>query len=168
MFGSRVGSVSGDGKGMKLLLHAMLLCIVLLLVVDGNEPMAREAIPDKHPEELKKGNPMCTECHDPESGAIVFKRYNHTLYFMENHRHEASQGTEICAMCHKQRFCNDCHATRIEMKPSIKNQSDTYRRTPHRGDYLARHRIDGRIDPTSCIRCHGNPKTARQCIRCHG
>jgi hypothetical protein len=25
---------------------------------------------------------------------------------------------------------------------------------PHTGDYLSRHRIDGRLDPVSCRRCH--------------
>jgi hypothetical protein len=28
--------------------------------------------------------------------------------------------------------------------------------------------MDGRINPISCFRCHGNPKSSRTCIRCHG
>jgi hypothetical protein len=32
---------------------------------------------------------------------------------------------------------------------------------------LTRHRIDGRINPTKCFRCHGAPKTARSCTPCH-
>jgi hypothetical protein len=71
-------------------------------------------------------------------------------------------------MCHQQSFCNDCHATYVELKPSIKNQDATYRRSPHRGDWLSRHRIEGSLDPTSCIRCHRNPKTATTCAPCHG
>jgi hypothetical protein len=70
-------------------------------------------------------------------------------------------------MCHQTSFCNDCHATRVELKPSERHKTETYRRMPHRGNYLARHRIDGRVDPTSCFRCHGNPKTARTCSPCH-
>jgi hypothetical protein len=38
---------------------------------------------------------------------------------------------------------------------------------PHRGDYVTRHRIDGRIDPTACFRCHGSPKRAKLCASCH-
>ena len=124
-------------------------------------------IPEQHPEKLGKGNPVCTDCHDPKGEYVPFKRFNHTPYFTENHRLEANQASQICAMCHRESFCNDCHATNVELKPSIKNQTDTYRSMPHRGDYLSRHRIDGRVDP-SCIRCHGNPKTNTRCAPCHG
>lgn len=125
-------------------------------------------LPEKHPEELGRGNPVCTDCHEPSGKYIPFKRFNHTLYFLENHRLEAGQAVQVCQMCHQESFCNDCHAARVELKPSVKNQTDTYRRMPHRGDYLARHRIDGRVDPTSCIRCHGNPQTNKRCAPCHG
>jgi len=143
-------------------LLALFLAATLALV------SVASAIPGQHPEELPKGNPICTNCHEASDDKIFYKRYNHTPYFTDNHRFEAYQGEDICAMCHRQSFCNDCHASWVELKPSLKNQSDTYRRTPHRGDYLARHRIDARIDPTSCFRCHGNPKSAERCIRCHG
>ena len=96
------------------------------------------------------------------------ERYVHTADFGKSHRPEATQGEAVCAMCHQTSFCNDCHATRVELKPSLKNQTETYRSMPHRGDYLSRHRIDGRVDPTSCFRCHGNPKSARTCANCHG
>ncbi len=127
-------------------------------------------IPAQHPKdaELGKRNPICTDCHDPAGAQMVYKRFNHTVYFAENHRHEAYQHERVCAMCHKQNFCDDCHAVRVELKPSLKNQTDNYRRMPHRGDYLTRHRIDGRIDPVPCYRCHGNPKTNKTCVRCHG
>jgi hypothetical protein len=87
---------------------------------------------------------------------------------MDNHRVPARQRPEICSMCHQQNFCNNCHGVTTELKPSERNQDKTFRRTPHRGDYLSRHRIDGRIDPTSCFRCHGNPKKSKTCVRCHG
>jgi hypothetical protein len=111
---------------------------------------------------------MCTECHEPRTEYVDYERLNHHPYFADNHRQEAYQQERLCAMCHQTSFCNDCHATRVELKPSIKNQTETYRRLPHRGDYITRHRIDGGIDPTSCFRCHGNPKTAISCARCHG
>lgn len=123
-----------------------------------------------HPEEADLGNkkPRCSACHDePESG-VVHRRFDHNVYFLENHRILARQRPEICAMCHQQSSCNDCHAVSSELKPSLRRQTDTFRRTQHRGDYLSRHRIDGRIDPTSCFRCHGNPKTSKSCVRCHG
>ena len=58
--------------------------------------------------------------------------------------------------------------SKSELKPSLRNQSDTFRRMPHRGDFLTRHRIEGKIDPTSCFRCHGNPRASQVCAPCHG
>jgi len=110
----------------------------------------------------------CTDCHEGSNDPVPFARFNHTPFFAESHRMEAAQYTDTCRRCHQTSFCNDCHATRVELKPSDKNPTDTDRRMQHRGDYLSRHRIDGRVDPTSCFRCHGNPKTARTCASCHG
>jgi len=125
--------------------------------------------PAKHPYEVEQGKrPTCTECHDKRDANVDYQRFNHTPYFMDNHRMEAYQKTQVCAMCHTTSFCNDCHNTGIELKPSIKNQTENYRRFQHRGDYLSRHRIDGRLDPTSCFRCHGNPKASKTCVPCHG
>ncbi|NJC88108.1 MAG: cytochrome C [Desulfuromonas sp.] len=110
---------------------------------------------------------VCSGCH--EGGEpIPFARFDHTPFFADNHRLEATQYEQTCRGCHQVSFCNDCHATRVELKPSDRNPTDNDRRMPHRGDYLSRHRIDGRTDPVSCFRCHGNPKAARTCAPCHG
>lgn len=127
-------------------------------------------LPAQHPEyaEVGKKPPLCTDCHEPSNENFNWKRFNHDTYFGDNHRRQAYQNSRVCSMCHQQSFCNDCHATRVELKPSIKNQTETYRSSPHRGDWLSRHRIEGSLDPTSCIRCHRNPKTATTCAPCHG
>ena len=123
-----------------------------------------------HPSAADLGAPpkTCSSCHEGKTEPIPFARFDHTPFFADNHRHEAAQYEQTCRGCHQVSFCNDCHATRVELKPSDKNPTDTDRRMPHRGDYLSRHRIDGRLDPMSCFRCHGNPKTARTCASCHG
>jgi hypothetical protein len=146
-----------------------ILLAILLLVAACAGLQSSYRLPLQHPSAADLGGPpkLCMECHET-GGNIPYQRYVHTAYFGANHRAEAYQGEAICAMCHQTSFCNDCHATRIELKPSLKNQGETYRSSPHRGDYLSRHRIDGRIDPTSCFRCHGNPKSAQTCARCHG
>jgi len=143
------------------------LCLCLYILFACAVPEERDSIPVAHPDEVGR-NEMCTECHETEEDSIIFERYDHTVYFSNKHGHEASRSARVCNMCHRQSFCNDCHVARTELKPSIKNQTDTYRRMPHRGDYLTRHRIDGRIDPTPCFRCHGNPKSSQTCVRCHG
>ena len=128
------------------------------------------APPLSHPADagLGKRPPICTDCHKAKDENFNWQRFNHDPYFGDNHRQQAYQNSRVCNMCHQQSYCNDCHATRVELKPSEKNQTATYRRSPHRGDWLARHRIEGRLDPTSCIRCHRNPKSAATCAPCHG
>jgi hypothetical protein len=126
--------------------------------------------PLQHPEDagLGKRPPICTDCHEASDEHFNWQRFNHDTYFGDNHRQQAYQNSRVCGMCHQQSFCSDCHAIDIELKPSDKNPTATYRRSPHRGDWLARHRIEGALDPTSCIRCHRNPKTAATCVPCHG
>ncbi len=119
-------------------------------------------------EDLGQETSQCTDCHEARGEKLAFGTFNHTPTWMQSHRQQAYQQEQVCAMCHQTSFCNDCHATNIELKPSLRNQGETYRQMPHRGDYLSRHRIDGRVDPTSCFRCHGNPKAATNCVKCHG
>jgi len=149
------------GIGLIFLLLSMAACAALDSGLD---------LPQRHPSAADLGEQpkMCTNCHDARGEKLAFGSFNHTATWMQTHRQQAYHYEEVCAMCHQTSFCNDCHATRVELKPSLKDQTETYRQTPHRGDYLSRHRIDGRIDPTSCIRCHGNPKTAKTCKPCHG
>lgn len=127
-------------------------------------------LPVSHPPlfEMGQRREFCTKCHAPGQKPIDFERYNHTPAFTLNHRMVAYQDEQVCALCHSQAFCSDCHATRVELKPSIKNQTENFRQMQHRGDYLTRHRIEGRIDPSSCYRCHGAPSSAATCRPCHG
>ena len=127
-------------------------------------------LPLRHPSATELGvkPKTCTNCHEARDEKLAFGDFVHTPTWLQDHRMQAYQHEEVCALCHQTSFCNDCHATRVELKPSQKNDTETYRQMPHRGDYLSRHRIDGRIDPTSCIRCHGNPKASKTCARCHG
>lgn len=128
-----------------------------------NLPQRHQSVAD-----LEQDTQQCTDCHDARGEKLAFGSFNHTPTWLQSHRQQAAQQEMVCAMCHQTSFCNDCHATRVELKPSEKNPDETYRQMPHRGDYLTRHRIDGRVDPTSCFRCHGNPKAARTCVPCHG
>jgi hypothetical protein len=127
-------------------------------------------LPTRHatPEELGLKPTTCTDCHEARGEKLAFGSFNHTPTWLQAHRLQAYQNEAVCSMCHQPSFCTGCHANGDELKPSIKEQGETYRQMQHRGDYLSRHRIDGRIDPTSCFRCHGNPKSAETCVKCHG
>ena len=145
---------------LAMLISYMAACASLKVMSD---------LPLQHPEDVMgQGRPMCVNCHEPEDEKFPYRLYDHTLYFIENHRFEAKQNRKTCVMCHQERTCNECHAVRLELNPSIKNQAEPFRRTPHRGDYVSRHAIDGRVDPVPCFRCHGNPKTSETCVPCHG
>lgn len=126
------------------------------------------APPPRHPEEEGEDLRFCTDCHDTEEAEIPYEKFNHGMYFGEDHGAVAGRFGSVCAACHRESYCSDCHGVGVELKPSIKYQTENYRRMPHRGDYLARHVIDGRINPTPCYRCHGNPKSAQTCKSCHG
>jgi hypothetical protein len=152
----------------KSIFSTLTLLAIMLLVAACAGLQTQSKLSARHPTAAELGvtPKVCTDCHQGDE--VPYSRYVHTADFGLHHRPEAAQGEAVCAMCHQTSFCNDCHATRVELKPSLKNQSETYRSAPHRGDYLSRHRIDGRVDPTSCFRCHGNPKSAKNCARCHG
>lgn len=143
---------------------------LLLLVVILAACTTAYQLPAQHPEEaeLGKNRPICTDCHDARNETFDYDRFSHDITWSDNHRFAAYQQEQVCNMCHQQSDCNDCHGVRVELKPSTKAPDETYRRMPHRGDFLSRHRIDGRMDPTSCFRCHGNPKSAKTCAPCHG
>jgi hypothetical protein len=147
-----------------ILLATVLLVAACAGLQSSYAPLARHPSSD----DLGESPKVCTDCHDARDENVAYEIYVHTADYGMNHRFQAYQGEAICAMCHQTSFCNDCHATGIELKPSLKNQEEPYRPMQHRGDYLTRHRIDGRVDPTSCFRCHGNPKSAKTCVRCHG
>ncbi len=127
-------------------------------------------LPEKHPPiyDLGERRAYCVRCHGHDEGDVDFARYNHTVLFTDSHRLVAYQDEKVCAICHQQSFCNDCHVSRSELKPSVRYQTQNYRRTQHRGDYLTRHKIDAKVDPSSCFRCHGNPKSSQTCVPCHG
>lgn len=153
----------------RALFYLSLVSLPLVLLVACSTIKSGFELPPKHPYALPAGQrPTCTECHDARGKNIHYESFNHTIFFLDNHRQEAYQHERVCALCHQTSFCNNCHATRVELKPSVKDQTDTYRSMPHRGDFLSRHQIEGRLDPTSCFRCHGNPKTAQACAPCHG
>lgn len=147
----------------------LILSLLALVVVACATSERGFLVPAQHPPEAELDlarRPVCTDCHD-RRGKIAYEDFNHTPFFSTGHRSVAGRQGAVCSMCHQPSFCNDCHATSVELKPADRRPTETFRGAPHRGDYLTRHKIEGRIDPTSCFRCHGNPKTTRTCAPCH-
>ncbi|WP_298432672.1 cytochrome C [Geobacter sp.] len=126
------------------------------------------SLPSWHPEALGEGRVDCSECHEDKVKGVLkpYASFSHTPVFVKNHRFYAGEDGRLCATCHKPSFCTDCHANELEIKPSIRYGNRPDRELVHRGDYLTRHRIDGKIDPTSCFKCHGRTNN-EQCVACH-
>jgi hypothetical protein len=114
-----------------------------------------------HPGEVT-GLQDCAGCHADAWGAMNHK----TADFYSKHRFYAASSRQACASCHQESFCSDCHAHKEEIKPSDKFTDSPERSLPHRGDYLSQHKIDGRINPVSCAKCHGRQNNER-CAICH-
>lgn len=148
---------------------AALFATVLFVFASGCSAVSQTpSVPPKHPEELPAGRVDCLECHnDVSTGALKpYASFRHSRVFFDSHGTYARQGQNLCAACHAPAFCQTCHAGKEELKPNVKLGDRPDRRAPHRGDYLVTHRIDGRLDPGSCFRCHGNKNDAR-CRQCH-
>jgi hypothetical protein len=46
--------------------------------------------------------------------------------------------------------------------------SGVYSQDPYFDEDIGAVLIDGSLNPASCFRCHGSPKTTRGCAPCHG
>ena len=80
---------------------------------------------------------------------------DHRPDYINKHRLYASQRKQACQVCYEESFCADCHANKKEeIKPSDQCKDSPKRTLPRRGDYHARHKIDGRINPASCFPGH--------------
>jgi len=146
------------GKRTMKILFAVICPLVMmfgLYACAGNKSMVKA-----HPVEVT-GMPVCGDCHTDGKAAL-----NHTNDFGKRHKFFAAQNSRQCGVCHKESFCSDCHAHKEELKPSDKYKDSPERSMPHRGDYLNQHKIDGRINPASCMKCHGRSNNER-CKVCH-
>lgn len=127
-----------------------------------------KSLPVAHPEALGEKRVLCSECHDEQAKGTIkpLVSFSHTPAFIKEHRIYAGSSDRLCSVCHAVSFCNDCHATKNEIKPSQKLGNRPDRDLIHRGDFMTRHRIEGKIDPASCYRCHGRSNN-EQCRSCH-
>ena len=144
---------------MKNRLYIILIPLILgaILYACANT----KSVAKVHPTEVK-GLVDCGECHNDSWAAL-----NHQADdFYRRHKFYAGQQRFACQTCHQESFCADCHALKEEIKPSDKYKTSPERQLPHRGDYLSRHKIEGRIEPASSVKCHGRTNNER-CKTCH-
>ncbi|HQL56220.1 MAG: cytochrome c3 family protein [Myxococcota bacterium] len=106
----------------------------------------------------------CKACHNDivENPSRPTALFSHDAEFMGRHGSLAKTDEDVCAHCHRQDFCAECHGFQ-GMAPDIRFSERVDRQLVHRGDYLTRHPIEARTDPASCQKCH----STRQCQACH-
>ena len=146
-----------------------LLSVALGLMVGCSIISPKGSFAPTHPQALENGRPTCSDCHGTDQVASTqktFASFNHTQEFISNHKIQANEDPGTCAACHAQSFCADCHGGKTALLPSTKLGNRPDRESPHRGDYLTMHRIEGKIDPTSCFKCHGRSNNEK-CSACH-
>lgn len=146
-----------------------LLPVIGLALIAGCASLSdRPSVPTRHPEDLGTGWANCLECHEDEtSGALKpYASFVHTTAFLLQHGLYSSRDQDLCASCHRADFCQSCHAPEEELKPSLRMGNRPDLDLPHRGDYLVQHQIDGRVDPGSCVECHGR-RNNEKCAVCH-
>lgn len=143
------------------IIKLMVLLLLPVLVLALYAPAVAAATAIKHPMEVEVPA-LCSQCHEDWRAAL-----DHTAEFGKfRHRFMAQQNKQACDVCHVESFCSDCHAHKEYLKPSDKFADSPERALPHRGDYLNQHKIDGKINPASCMKCHGRQNNER-CSVCH-
>ena len=143
--------------------------LVLAVMVSCALVSTETSFAPTHPQALDAGRPTCSECHGTDrvkSTGKTFADFNHTPTFVKNHKIAANQDSGTCAACHAQAFCSDCHGGKTALLPSTKLANRPDREMPHRTGYLTMHRIDGKVDPTGCFKCHGRANNEK-CTACH-
>jgi hypothetical protein len=155
------------------MIKKLLLCVSLVFSLLGMVSCSllshEKSVTRPHPQELGQGRPICTDCHENEpmkDSLKLYSSFNHTPDFVQNHKFMANQDSATCASCHSQAFCSECHAGKGVLNPAVKLADRPDRMSPHRGDYLSLHRVEGKLDPTSCYKCHGRANN-QTCTACH-
>lgn len=153
----------------KTSLLALAATLVLGLFTGCSMLSTETSFAPSHPEQLGAGRPLCSDCHSNEAMKGGFKSYasfDHTPTFVKNHRQQANQDAGACVSCHAPSFCTDCHGGKVPVLPSTRLSDRPDRMSPHRTGYLTLHRFDGKMDPTSCFKCHGRANNDK-CTACH-
>lgn len=156
-------------KRRSAIMHLLLPFFLLLTICCAYlQTKNTSSIPQMHPVELERGRVKCTECHEEKLQGTLrsAEGFNHTWTFLQFHREYAVSEGKLCMACHHESFCFDCHTSKDELKPGTKHGNRADRIFPHRGDYLTKHKIDGKIMPEECFKCHGRQNNAI-CLNCH-
>lgn len=108
----------------------------------------------------------CVTCHLTERGGMMKTKFasgvlkppqwlhdsGHGPDWIERHKQVAGNDGQLCASCHQERFCTDCHDGRV--RP----------RKVHPNDWISMHPTAARQNNPSCTSCH---RQQTFCVTCH-
>lgn len=119
----------------------------------------------------RKASGQCGVCHPTDgAGKLVTRSFSdrvapalvprgraahgaaHDLAFVEDHKGIAKANPQLCAQCHDETFCTDCHAGAVRPMRI------------HAGDYITTHALDARAATQDCQSCH---RQQTDCLACH-
>jgi hypothetical protein len=117
----------------------------------------------EHEQQWKAGT--CAPCHErvdlEKTVPQTFLRHDEA--FVRHHGQLAEQQGALCASCHSESQCNDCHDLTQGLMVERRRPERIDRDFVHRGDFIVRHAIEAQEQPARCARCH----TVASCDECH-
>lgn len=107
----------------------------------------------------------CLPCHtDMErEGTRPQSHVVHGESFLRRHGVEAASARDLCASCHTESSCAECHGVAVPALPSTYHFDDPHRADMHKQGFAARHALEARVDPAMCTSCHRDESTCRNC-----
>ena len=92
------------------------------------------------------------------------EHFIHDMDFGRRHGVQAASGQDMCATCHKERFCAQCHGVTVATLPARADFDDPMGSKLHRAGFMARHSHEAQTQGGLCGRCHD---TEQFCGACH-
>jgi hypothetical protein len=87
----------------------------------------------------------------------------HDTGWIRRHGPAAKRVSSQCNQCHTESQCNDCHDLKQTIPIEVRRPEAIGAGFVHRGDFLTRHPIEARSQPTACLKCH----STSSCDDCH-
>ncbi len=111
----------------------------------------------------------CDACHQEleTEGTRPQSHLVHGDDFVRDHGTQAASSEQVCATCHTETFCAECHGAdgAVPALPATLAFDRPTGMNLHRAGFMARHAEEARGDPGLCSSCHTSPESF--CLDCH-
>ena len=107
----------------------------------------------------------CTPCHRNLESEQV-RPASHVVHgedFLQRHGAVAGSSRDLCASCHSETSCAECHGVTVGALPSTWSFDRPARADMHAAGFFARHSLEARSDPALCTTCHRDGDDCRDC-----